>query len=145
MHWRRKWQPTPVSCLENPRDGGTWWAAVCGVAKSHTQLKRLSSSNRELSDRTNMDNWEWGFEEVFHFKLECYCATAFHCNFRWWFFFFFFFPRTQRDSDSRGKLKCYNAQCSSAFIPKFLYLGILSQGLPQAPPFLGGGVGQDIP
>ena len=22
MHWRRKWQPTPVSCLENPRDGG---------------------------------------------------------------------------------------------------------------------------
>ena len=28
--WRRKWQPTPVSCLENPRDGGAWWAAVYG-------------------------------------------------------------------------------------------------------------------
>ena len=27
------------SCLENPRDGGAWWAAVYGVAKSRTRLK----------------------------------------------------------------------------------------------------------
>ena len=33
------------SCLENPRDGGAWWAAVYGVAQSRTRLKRLSSSN----------------------------------------------------------------------------------------------------
>ena len=33
------------SCLENPRDGGAWWAAVYGVAQSETQLKRLSSSS----------------------------------------------------------------------------------------------------
>ena len=45
MHWRRKWQPTPVFCLENPRDGGAWWAAVHGVAQSRTRLKWLSSSN----------------------------------------------------------------------------------------------------
>ena len=32
------------SCLENPRDGGAWWAAVSGVAQSRTRLKRLSSS-----------------------------------------------------------------------------------------------------
>ena len=32
------------SCLENPRDGGAWWAAGCGVAQSRTRLKRLSSS-----------------------------------------------------------------------------------------------------
>ena len=92
MHWRKKWQPTPVflpgesqgrgslmgcrlwshtesdmterlhfhfslsciggrngsplqcSCLENPRDGGAWWAAVYGVAQGRTRLKRLSSS-----------------------------------------------------------------------------------------------------
>ena len=31
--------------LENPRDGGAWWAAVCWVAQSWTQLKRLSSSS----------------------------------------------------------------------------------------------------
>ena len=33
------------SCLENPRDGGAWWAAICGVAQSRTQLKRRSSSS----------------------------------------------------------------------------------------------------
>ena len=45
MHWRRKWQPTECSCLENPRDGGAWWAAVYGAAQSQTGLKRLSSSS----------------------------------------------------------------------------------------------------
>ena len=35
-HWRRKWQSTPVFCLENPRDGGAWWAAVYGIAQSLT-------------------------------------------------------------------------------------------------------------
>ena len=33
------------SCLENPRDGGAWWAAVYGVAQSRTRLKWLSSSS----------------------------------------------------------------------------------------------------
>ena len=37
--------PLQCSCLENPRDGGAWWAAVCGVAQSRTWLKRLSSSS----------------------------------------------------------------------------------------------------
>ena len=35
--------PIQCLCLENPRDGGAWWAAVCGVAQSRTRLKRLSS------------------------------------------------------------------------------------------------------
>ena len=48
MHWRRKWQPTPVFLPETPRDGGAWWAAVYGVAQSRTQLKWLSSSNRPM-------------------------------------------------------------------------------------------------
>ena len=47
MHWRRKWQPTPCSCLENPRDGGAWWAAVYGVAQSRTRLKWLNSSSSQ--------------------------------------------------------------------------------------------------
>ena len=37
--------PLQCSCLENPREGGAWWAAVCGVAQSRTRLKRLSSSS----------------------------------------------------------------------------------------------------
>ena len=37
--------PLQYSCLENPRDGGAWLAAVCGVAQSQARLKRLSSSS----------------------------------------------------------------------------------------------------
>ena len=37
--------PLQCSCLETPRDGEAWWAAVYGVAQSRTQLKRLSSSS----------------------------------------------------------------------------------------------------
>ena len=60
--------PLQNSCLENPRDGGAWWAAVYGVAQSRTRLKRLSSSSSSSStvlwDRyycyyhfTNEKNW----------------------------------------------------------------------------------------
>ena len=37
--------PLQCSCLENLRDGGSWWAAVYGVTQSRTRLKRLSSSS----------------------------------------------------------------------------------------------------
>ena len=40
--------PLQCSCLENPRDGGCWWAAIYGVAQSRTQLKRLSSSSSSI-------------------------------------------------------------------------------------------------
>ena len=36
--------PLQCSCLENPRDGGAWWAAVYGVTQSWTRRKQLSSS-----------------------------------------------------------------------------------------------------
>ena len=40
--------PLQCSCLENPGDGGAWWAAVYGVTESRTWLKRLSSSSSIL-------------------------------------------------------------------------------------------------
>ena len=40
--------PLQCSCLENPRDGGAWWAAVYGVAQTRTRLKRLSSSSSSM-------------------------------------------------------------------------------------------------
>ena len=43
--------PLQRSCLENPRDRGAWWAAVSGVAQSRTQLKRLSSSSNNNSNK----------------------------------------------------------------------------------------------
>ena len=55
------------SCLENPRDGGSWWAAVYVVAQSQTRLKWLSSSSsRWLGDkestcqcRRHRKTWVW--------------------------------------------------------------------------------------
>ena len=41
--------PFQCSCLENPRDGGAWWAAVYGVAQNRTRLKWLSSSSSSSS------------------------------------------------------------------------------------------------
>ena len=46
MHWRMKWQPTPVFLPGESQGRGAWWAAVYGVTQSRTRLKRLSSSNR---------------------------------------------------------------------------------------------------
>ena len=40
--------PLQCSCLEDPRDGGAWWAAIYGVAQSRTRLKRLSSSSSSI-------------------------------------------------------------------------------------------------
>ena len=37
--------PLQCSCLENPRDGGAWCAAIYGVTQSRTRLKRLSNNN----------------------------------------------------------------------------------------------------
>ena len=45
MHWKRKWQPTPVFLPGESQGWGAWWAAVYGVAQSRTLLKRLSSSS----------------------------------------------------------------------------------------------------
>ena len=48
LHLTKTGNGTPLqySCLENPMDGGAWWAAVYGVAQSQTRLKRLSSSSK---------------------------------------------------------------------------------------------------
>ena len=51
--------PLLCSCLENPRDRGAWWAAVCGVAQSRTQLKQLGSSSRGWGGRWGV-HAEWG-------------------------------------------------------------------------------------
>src|SRR5574341_342772 len=40
--------PLQCSCLESPRDGGAWWAAVYGIAQSRTRLKQFSSSSNTV-------------------------------------------------------------------------------------------------
>ena len=54
--------PLQCSCLENPRDGGAWWAAVYGVAQSRTRLKQLSSSSSSVTElrRACGFDFSWG-------------------------------------------------------------------------------------
>ena len=66
--------PLQYSCLENPRDGGAWWAAVYEVTQGRTRLKRLSSSSSSK-----------GMVSLFFFffgmrRLEDYFFSL------WWFF-----------------------------------------------------------
>ena len=68
--------PLQYSCLENPRDGGAWWATVYGVAQSQTRLKGLSSSSSRklikiqfsfLQERDHIDFFKVGA------KRDCLC------------------------------------------------------------------------
>ena len=55
--------PLQRSCLENPRDGGAWWAAVYGVAQSRTRLKQslhVGSSSSSISP----DSTYWRFSGI---------------------------------------------------------------------------------
>ena len=86
--------PLQCSCLENPRDGEAWWAAVSGVTQSQTRLKQLSSSSsfwrrqwhptpvllpgKSHGRRSLVGCSPWGHEELdmtdwlhFHFSLSC--------------------------------------------------------------------------
>ena len=59
--------PLQCSCLENPRDGGAWWAAVFGVAQSWTRLKwRSSSSSNEVAGYSS-GLFSFSFVQLFMF------------------------------------------------------------------------------
>ena len=70
--------PLQCFCLENPRDGGAWWAAVYGVAQSRTQLKRLSSSSSVLKIIGNFYTYNEVFVEE-HYLI--WQSTQFYCMF----------------------------------------------------------------
>ena len=63
IHWRRKWQPTPVFLLGESQGWGSLVVAVYGVAESQTRLKWLSSSSICFSFWTNQ--WEYNRALIF--------------------------------------------------------------------------------
>ena len=48
--------PPQYSCLENPMDGGAWWATVHGVAKSQTRLTNTQKEEKRRRDKLG----DWG-------------------------------------------------------------------------------------
>ena len=67
--------PHQCSCLENLRDGGAWWAAICGVAQSQTQLKRISRSST-ISSMLSF-NLLWWLKSLI--QLYIFEAHSFYC------------------------------------------------------------------
>ena len=61
MHWRRKWQPTPVFLPGESQGRGAWWAAVYGVTQSRTWLKWLSSSSSRNDHELAVRTCSWSF------------------------------------------------------------------------------------
>ena len=55
MHWRRKWQPTPVFLPGESQGQGAWWATIYGVAQSQTRLKQPSSSSSSHMERNEKE------------------------------------------------------------------------------------------
>ena len=55
--------PLQYSCLENPMDGGAWWAAVHGVTKSRTQLSNFTFTyhfhalEKEMATHSSVLSW----------------------------------------------------------------------------------------
>ena len=64
--------PLQCSCLESPRGGGAWWAAVSGVLQSQTRLKQLSSSSSSGEEKIFFIRWIW---LCFNIDLEKKMAT----------------------------------------------------------------------
>ena len=62
--------PHSSTRLENPMDGGAWWAAVYGVAQSRTQLKRLSSSRLTVIFSQHFGNTSVSYN-YFFFQVHC--------------------------------------------------------------------------
>ena len=70
--------PLQCTCLENPRDGGAWWAAVYGVAQSQTRLKWLSSSSSswEIQVKKNGDGAGQEHRILFLKNVSSQCITS---------------------------------------------------------------------
>ena len=94
--------PFQCSCLENPIDGGTWWAAVHGVAKSQTQLSYLTFTfhfhalEKEMATHSSVLAWRipgtaepgglpsMGSHRVGHDWSDLAAAAADNENTLWW-------------------------------------------------------------
>ena len=70
--------PLQCSCLENPRDGGAWWAAFYGIAQSRTRLKRPSSSSSSSS--ASGTPWSYRPKDDSRKPSLCLCVFFFCVN-----------------------------------------------------------------
>ena len=68
--------PLQCSCLENPRDGGAWWAAIKGIAQSWTRLKQLSSSSKVPKKVSSAEKHPFLPTMTFHSNLTAFSQDS---------------------------------------------------------------------
>ena len=83
MHWRRKWQPTPVFLSGESQGRGAWWTAIYGVTQSRTRLKWLRSSISYIKEsplKCTMAFFLYVISAIFviYFTFTCAMKTT-HC------------------------------------------------------------------
>ena len=118
MHWRKKWQPTPVFLPGESQGRGSLVGCVYGVTQSRTRLKWLSSSSRKRregnsEEERNLFVWnEWSY---FYYSFS---------NWRWRSFFLFTHHFQRKWRTGRGihqslcsKKKCHNPITLSILTP----------------------------
>ena len=81
IHWRRKWQPTPVFLPGESQGRGSLWAAVYGVTQCRTWLKWLSSSSssnyKHSRDYVQTIRIVLTFlQNFFHYNMKNYCVLC---------------------------------------------------------------------
>ena len=75
VHWRRKWQPTPVFLLGECQGWGSLVAALYGVAQSRTWLKWLSSSSSSHSLLQGICPTQGWNPSLLHWRQILYCQS----------------------------------------------------------------------
>ena len=79
MHWRRKWQPTPVFLPGESQGWEAWWAAIYEVAQSRTRLKRRRSSKEDTRIRmVGQENTLWEREAESRGARRCPLGSSTH-------------------------------------------------------------------
>ena len=82
MHWRRKWQPTPVSLPGESQGRGSLVGCLYGVTQSLTRLKRLSSSSSSsvIWEKANMLSFQSVYMPLYECSTVKSCLTLWDCN-----------------------------------------------------------------
>ena len=73
MHWRKKWQPTPVFLPGESQGQRSLWAAVYGVAQSRTRLTNLAAAAAAVS---HVWMWELDYKESWVLKNWCFWTVV---------------------------------------------------------------------